>query len=261
MSIRTQAPPDGVGYPKINIFNLPDFENTLVDNGYSVMVEEAVACPCKGESEGPKPNCGNCLGTGWVFVNPIITSCFASSINRDTKYKDWSPEYIGTVAVTFRDVNRIGFMDKITLLKNFGLMSENLRVNNSTDITYTKFCFGTYKMVEIKSVFVYSDSNLPLIKLNPLEYRINPNNGYVLDIKPTSLPVGFNNKISVSYSHKITYCVVDVPHDIRISKQYDNNGKKEMVSMPVHAIARKAQYELGKATNYAGTNIFDNSFK
>ncbi len=260
-SIRTQAPPNMEVFPKINVFNREDFNEALWENGYEVTLEEAVACPCKGLSSAPKVTCGNCLGTGWVFVNPIKTKAFASSINKNTKYKDWSPEMIGTVAVTFMNVNRFGFMDKITLNKNFGFMSESFNARINTDPGYAYFVFGTYKFVEITSVFVFGGDNLPLIKLDATEYRINPNNGYVLDIKETSIPEGFNMKISVSYKHRITYNILDIPHDIRITKHYDQSGKREMQEMPIHAIARKAQYELGSASNYSGNNIFDNSFK
>lgn len=261
MSIRTQTPPDVTNYPKVNIFNRDDFNDALWENGYQVVIEEAVACPCQGTSSDAKSTCSNCLGTGWVFINPIRTKAFISSINRNTKYKDWSPEFIGTIACTFMNVNRIGFMDKVILEKHYGMLSENLTArDHSTDPIYKKFVFGTYGMVEVRSVFIFNGDGNALIKLSSSDYRINPTNSYVLDVKTTNLPADFNGKVSVSYKHHLTYNVLDIPHDVRVTKEYSNNGKRETKEMPVQAIARKSAYELGRATNYQGNNIFNNSY-
>ena len=259
-SIRTQAPPNVDQYPKVNVFNRSDFDEALWENGYEVVLEEAVACPCKGTSSDSKTTCGNCLGTGWVFVNPIATRAFINSINRNTKYKDWSPEFIGTVGITFMNVNRFGFMDKVTLKKHYGLLSENLTARASADPAYAKFVFGTYKMVEVRSVFVFNGDLNPLTKMDASDYRINPANAYVLDIRTENLPADFNGKVSVSYRHHVTYNIMDIPHDMRITKEYMTTGKRETREMPVNAVARKAQYELGKATNYTGSNISNNSY-
>jgi hypothetical protein len=258
---RQQAPPAGAAQlPKVNIFNRDDFDEALWENGYDVTLEEAVACPCKGTSAAAKVTCSNCLGTGWFFVNPINTKAFITSINKNTKYKDWSPEFIGTMAMTFMNVNRLSYMDKVTLNKNFGQMSELLTAHSVSSIIYGKFVFSTYKMMEVRSVFVFAGDDELLIKLDPSDYRISPTNNYVLEIKTTNLPIVFNGKVSVSYKHKATYSVIDIPHDLRITKNYTNNGKKVEEEMPVQAIARKAQYELGSATNYEGNNINDNSY-
>jgi len=262
MSTRTQTPPSVLNYPKVDIFNRGDFDASLWENGYDIILEEAVVCPCKGLSSDSRSTCENCLGTGWVFINPIKTRAFITSINRTTKFKDWSPEFIGTMAVTLLNANRIGFMDKITLGKNYGLMSEVLtaRTSTVTSPTYGKFVFGTYRMTEVRSVFVFNGDTNSLIKLAAADYHINDDNSYVLDIKTTNLPVDFNGKISVSYRHNVTYNVIDLPHDFRLTKEYSVNGKRKDYEMPVQAIARKSQYELGKASNYAGNNISDNSY-
>jgi len=260
MSNRTQTPPNTNGYPMVDIFVKEDFDQALWANGYDVDLYEAVACPCKGTSSDHKSTCSNCLGTGWIFINPINTKAFLTSINKSTKYKDWSPEFIGTIACTFMRVNRLSFMDKIVLNKNFGMMSELLNVHNSSDTTFDNFAFSTYGMVEIRSVFLFENENNKLIKLSDADYRISAANNYVLELKSDHFPIGFNGKVSVSYKHKATYNVLDIPHDMRITKSYTNNGKRVDEEMPVQAVARKAQYELGKASNYEGNNIKDNSY-
>jgi len=258
-SIRSQTPPDSVGKPTANIFIREDFNNVLWDNGYDVLLRQAVACPCKGSSSDSKPSCNNCLGLGWVFVNPIKTRAFVSSINKSTQYKEWSPEFIGTVAITFMNVDKIGFMDEVMLLNNYSLMSENLDIRNTTDIPSKKFIFCSYRPITINSIFVYKSDNEELIKVDPSLYSISTNNPFVVDITYNFLQ-GFNGKISISYSHKVVYNVIDIPHDMRMTKAYDNNGKREYQEMPVQCIARKSQYELGSPTNYLGTNLLDNSY-
>ena len=138
-------------------------------------------------------------------------------------------------------------------------MHLSTRATPGNNPTYRKFVFGTYGFVEIRSVFAFNGDNNPLIKLSSSDYRISSANNYVLEIKNDHLPNNFNGKFSVSYKHHVTYHIIDAPHDMRIAKQYDGNGKREMIEMPIQAIGRKAQYEMGKATNYAGNNILNNS--
>lgn len=259
---RTQTPPNMVGVPKISIFNAVDFDAAIWGNGYDVILEEAISCPCRGDSPAAQADCGNCMGMGWFFINPMTTRAFLSSINRNTKYKEWSPEMVGTVSVTFMNVNRFGFMWKVTMLKHYGMISETAPVATTVapSAGYTKFAFATYKMTEIKNVFVYNTSSTKLIRLASTEYRVNPINPFVVDLKPTNLPVGFNNRVSISYNHLITYNIIDIPHDMRITKEYNEAGKRTTKEMPIQAVARKAQYELGTASNFSGSNIFDNSY-
>ena len=255
-NIRTQTPPNLVGAPKVNIFNKEDFNAALWENGYDVILEEAVACPCKGQSSDNLVTCSNCLGTGWVFINPIRTKAFISSINRSTKYKDWSPEMIGTIAATFMDTNRISFMDKITMLNFTSEMSEVLSLRNYNS---HKFIFCTYRVSYIKSIFLFNGENDLLTLIDPSLYTIN-NNNFVVDIDASAFPVGFNGKVSKRYRHRTTYNILDIPHDMRMTKEYNNNGSKSVVEMPIQCIARKSQYELGSVTNYEGDNVNDNSY-
>ena len=130
MGIRTQTPPNLVGIPKVNVFNKEDFNAALWENGYDVILEEAIACPCKGQSSDNLSTCSNCLGTGWVFVNPIKTKAFITSINRNTKYKDWSPEMIASLSIRTMTENLFFPKDfKIYSLKiDLKLKIENLKL-------------------------------------------------------------------------------------------------------------------------------------
>ena len=259
MTNRIQTPPNLIGLPKVNVFIKNDFNRAIWDNGYDVILESAISCPCKGVAAANLTDCSNCLGSGWVFVNPIETRAVITSINKETKYKEWSPEFIGTISVTFMDSDRFGFMDKITLKNHFGVISENVRLNPSSLEGFEKFIFTTYRIEEVLSVHVFSDINSDLVKLKNTDYEINQNK-YVLDIKKSALPLVLNGSISITYKHSVTYNIIDIPHDIRVSKEFDNNGTRKTINMPIQAIARKSQYELGVATKYTGDNIINNSW-
>ena len=254
-NIRTQAPPS-LELPKLNIFDKGDFESVLWENSYDILWEKAVRCPCKGASPDNKPSCNNCHGLGWVFIDPVKTKAFIQSINKNTKYKDWSPELVGTISITLRDVNRVSLMDKVTLERNFSVMSEVLRVRSSG---VNKFVFTTYRPKLIKYAMFYTGDNDYLTRLTDGDLVISRNNEFVILIRPDKIPVNSNGFISLYYEHQISYNVIDIPHDMRITKEYDSSGKKTSLDMPIQAIARKSQYELGVPSNIDGDNMLDNN--
>lgn len=254
-SIRRQAAPDLSNQPKFSIFNQNDFNAAIWGEGYDVILERAINCPCKGVNPDSKPSCNNCHGLGWVFVDAVQTKAFIQSINKNTKYKDWSPELVGTISITFMSNNRFGLMDKISLINNTSMMSEVLRVRNYNS---NRFVFCTYKPKLIKDIYFYVSDTESLIKLDVEDYVISSKNPFIIYIRPDIMINSSNSYISVYYEHNITYNIIDIPHDMRITKEYDNNGKKSQADMPMQAIARKSQYELGVNTNLEGDNLINN---
>lgn len=255
---RVQTPPSLSSQVKGNIFIPDDFHGAIWENGIKVMHERAVACPCRDNSGSAKTNCGNCLGSGWVYVNPIETKALITSINRDTKYKDWNPEFIGTAAFTFMNVNRVSIGDRITLLERESIHSEVVEIRNILDDGDNPiyFSFLTYKPKVIDSVFFFVDINSNLVKVRDGDFGIGNSNPYVITYKNISS----NGLASVTYQHSMVYHVLDIPHDFRISKHYDDNGKRSTVEMPVQAIARKKQFMFSEPTNFNGDNILNNSW-
>jgi len=255
-NIRTQVAPNLSYFPKVNGMNPNDFNSAIWENGFKVRHDRAVVCPCKLNTPAADSRCHNCLGSGWVFINPIETQAFITSINKSTTYKEWSPQFIGTVAVTMMNSNRVSFMDRITLLQRDSIMSEGLSVLlHPTDPT-KRFVFCTYPVEMIESIFVLDTVETPLTLLNKNQYYVSTKNPFIVEFVSPLAPV----YVSITYRHKVTYNVIDIPHDFRISRSYDDNGKKKLEEMPVQAIARKTQYGLGKASNYEGDNILNNSY-
>lgn len=132
-SIRKSAPPNSIGQPRVD-FIKPAFDSLIWDKGYKIIVYDAIECPCKSGNTTNLSNCSNCLGLGWVFINPLETIGIITAINKDTQYKYWSPEFKGTVAVTLRDIERLSFMDKIILKNEVSILSE-VRSVRSEEIT------------------------------------------------------------------------------------------------------------------------------
>lgn len=101
------------GVPRVD-FLYPDFD-ALVDNkGYEVIWERAIPCPCSKRVQH-QSTCRNCGGSGWVFINPTRIKAVCQSLNKNTRYKDWSVEMLGTAAITVKSMFHLNFMDKIMI--------------------------------------------------------------------------------------------------------------------------------------------------
>jgi len=102
-------------------FKKKDFDVALDSMAYDIELEKMIKCPCHNRATAsPRPDCLNCGGSGYVFIDKKETTCMISGINRDTKYKNWSEVNRGTVNLSFKDDDRIGFMDKV---KNLNILS------------------------------------------------------------------------------------------------------------------------------------------
>ena len=69
-----------------------------------------------------------------------------------------------------------------------------------------------------------------------------------------------NFTVSVGYRHRLQYHVLDIPHVIRNSYRKDNKGRDELQKLPVNGIAKLSHLVID-ALNFAGDNIFDNSYQ
>lgn len=259
-SIVQATPPGSFTIPKTE-FKKEYFDSAVWDKGYDVIVEKAFKCPCMTADNHPLTDCQNCLGLGWTFINPLQSRALIHSVNFSTQTKNWSELLIGTISVTLRDIERVGFMDKITimnspLINNKSTYSEVLTIRLDT----ATFVFLAYKPINIIGVWAFNGSNVPLVKLPESSYSVSLINPYVVNITYdfSTLP-NFNNTISILYLHSMTYNILDLPHDIRNSYKVNNNGKEEQIILPINGIARKTQNIMDIAKR-DGTGIQDNSF-
>jgi hypothetical protein len=256
-----KTPPNLTYEPRIE-FRKRNFDGAVWLKGYWVIIEKAVRCPCEGQMKNALSSCTNCYGNGFFFINPITTRALITSINKDTKYKEWSPEIIGNISITVKDdlEENLSFYDKITFYEKYGFHAEVLRIREDT-VSQQNFIFLVYRPEEILDVWIFNGSENPLIKLNESEYVISTDNPYILLIDIASPPTNFNNVVSVRYRHQVQYNVIDIPHEIRASNVYNDLGQLVKIDLPVNAIMRRSHLLLAERPNYDGTGLQDNSYE
>ena len=254
---------------KPNLLNQPnsffrkgDFEALIQMKGYDLELSKACKCPCMTAENHALPSCTNCNGYGWFFINPIMTRGLLSSINLNTKFKEWSEELLGTAALTLREGQRISFMDRIIIknsanIDNKVIYSENLTLRGNTG---SEFVFLSFRPIDIIAVHVFNGDSKKLYFMNATTYSIDSTvNEYILKFNFDFSQVSdFNNVVSVLYKHELQYHVLDIQHDIRNSFKVDGNGRDAQIVLPISGIVRKANNILSiKDRNGEGTQ--DNS--
>ena len=255
------TPPNLAQQPTIE-FRKKDFDAAIWLKGYKVYIEKAVRCPCEGQIKNALSSCTNCHGTGYFFINPIETMALTTSINRDTRYKEWSPELIGNISISVRDdlVENLSFYDKFTFRDKYGFHSEVLEIRNTGTPANQDFVFLVYRPIEILDVWVFNGSANALVRIPSTQYAINSNNAYALDLNITSLPANFNQVVTVRYRHEVQYNVIDIPHEIRASNVIDRDGRLLKIDLPINAVGRRSHLVLAEIPNYDGTGTQNNSY-
>src|SRR6266403_769426 len=111
-----EVPPETSALP-VPAFIKQDFDDSIYTKGYDSYIEKAVKCPCALKSNGEALiNCRNCGGTKYVFINKRLTKMVTQSMNKQTKFLNWSEVDRGTFGVTVRDDDKLAFMDRLTNL-------------------------------------------------------------------------------------------------------------------------------------------------
>ena len=260
MSIVQATPPNSFGIPKTE-FKKEYFDSAIWEKGYDVTIEKAFKCPCMTIDNSALPTCQNCLGTGYNFINPIKTKAFLHSINFSDHIKSWSEELLGTVSVTVRNVERLSFMDRITII-NSAIIDNKVIFSEAKTIRGdigNEFVFLSYRPIDIIGIYLFNNSTTKLILLTEDNYSISTANPYVINFNyDFSTILDFNGVCSVVFLHEITYHVLDLPHDIRNSFIVGYTGKEQQILMPINAIARKAN-NIMSLSNKNGLGLLDNS--
>lgn len=234
------------------------FDEKIWQYGYEVIVDKAIECPCRIEGDNSNlSDCQNCGGTGWAFINPLQTKALITSINQDTKYKQWSQELIGNISVTLREIDLAAFMDRITMMNEVATFSEVRKVKQTE--TGVNFIFTSYQIESIEDIFIFDTSSTKLIRLSPTDYTIKTLNSFVIEFGDSSLDDSSNHSISIRYKHKVQYNILDQPHILRSSNDKNNMGQVIKVKLPNQYIARLAHYVL--KPNFAGDGILDNTYR
>lgn len=249
----SQTQPSNLSLPRMD-FEKDDFNALIMQKGNDVFWERAILCPCKIKGGDYKPDCLNCAGTGWVFLDKIKTRMLLHSMNIETRYKEWSEEKMGTVSVSCRDVDQISFMDRITMIDSDSIHSQIIYPQY-----YKKqlFAYTSYLISETLDVFLFEDIDKKLKKLkigDDFTYS-----GHVFFLNEKYYKSDFTLRVAIRYRHSIAYHVIDMTRDVRnLFVVNQSNGREESVRFPLHGIAKRAHYILD-ADRFSTITLLDNS--
>lgn len=238
-----QQSPNTTGYPSPE-FDKGAFDAAITQKGYRIYQERAVACPCGMDAGHPNPSCPYCGGTGYYYIDPTEVICLITGVNVNTKYREWTMDNAGTIAVsTYDEGLNFSFFDKLTFKEKFGIFSENRVVRAFNAMLFVWLTFQPFKLFQLSVI----DGNGQLQNLTPDSYYTDPeNNEYTLFFNANAgLKEG--DIVSVYYKHYVQYNVIDLPHEIRASNKTDENGNLQKIDLPVQAIARRANFVVNES--------------
>lgn len=254
------------------IFSKSEFDKAVESKGYDVTIEEAISCPCKVTSTGQgNPLCKNCGGAAWFFISKRKTLAVVQSINKRTKFLNWSETDRGTSQITLKGEDRVSFMDRIVLLEVVSVFSQTTVINVSSDNAMFAFLF--YAPTAIKRIFLFTDLEE---KHKPLTYAVDYfiEDDHILfteTVRPYLRENSdgiFVGRVGVRYEHNPTYHVIDInretvkafSRDDEFEGDYSNLSDdfpiKEVI--PVNCVGRKAHY-MFDSPNLSGESLYDNT--
>lgn len=252
--ITIREAPDLSGQPQVDLLK-KNFDATIYQKGYNILIEKALKCPCKVPSGGDHlSSCRNCGGSGWFFINPVQTKGIIQSINRNTRYQQWSAESIGNASITINNDDTLAFMDRVTMIDSEIFFSQILFPKQYKEVFFT---YTTYDIVEISDVFLFlsDQDSLQLLKKGD-DYNFSGNKLIVND-KYSAIA---NCTVSVRYKHRPQFHVIDLVRELRRSNIISKvSGKQQQISLPISAVIRRAHNVMNQQ-DYTGDLIFDNSY-
>lgn len=255
--------PDNIGSQQVN-FVRSSFDDLITDKGYDCYIERALKCACRMQSTGQAlPDCQNCGGTGWFFIDKVLSKVASTSMSHRTQYSNWTESNMGTVNITTRPQDRLGYMDRITLLELESMHSQSLtlKTNDANDAYFT---FLTYYPILVFEMYKFEGSNVALKYMEQgVDFTIS-NQKVTLD--PTLYPVMPNTnppQISIRYVHNPTYHILDINRELIKQREgglqpCSTTAGGNKTNLPINCVGRRAQY-IFEMPDYNGNSLFDNT--
>jgi len=261
-------------YPVVN-FEVDRFESAIYKHGYNVHHHKALRCPCNNAgSNAPLPDCENCRGIGWFYVDKTATKALMQGIGNKQEYDAWSEKNPGTVSITTMYKDDVSYMDKFELLDCESTFTQILRplYNGTTEIL---FAFTIYEIISVLNIYKFVSQSSPLQTL--VDKITNPDDW---DYEVSGNKIIFNTKkyyqdyldgkmnVSVRYKHTPVYCVVEISREIFKARDkssvcggVDCPKDIEQLSFrgqPQKSVGRRLHY-IWDADNYSTPSVFDNT--
>lgn len=250
------TPPD-FGSQQVH-FDAKSFNDFITDKSVgSSTIERALRCPCRVEGAGNAlADCCNCGGTGWFFIDKITTALACVSMSNMSKFVPWTEQNMGTVSVTYRPQDKLGFMDRITLLELQSWYSDTRKVflNKAGNAL---FFFNTYFPIDVFYMYIFNGVGNPLIYVTPDKYTIS-NNKITIDFATFKPQYDANEgslSITLLYTHNPAFHVLDINRDLI---KHFNDSNPAVSNLPLHAIARKAHFVF-EQPDFSGNSLYDNT--
>jgi hypothetical protein len=267
----TVQPPTAAYEQPIVRFRPDQFNQAIFQHGYNVHHEKAVECPCRvKDNSTPLPNCTNCGGIGWFYVEKRKTKALMQGMGNNKKFENWSEENMGTVTITNNFVDDVSYMDKFTILDLRATFSQVLypRLNEAAN---KLFAFTIYEPLKIDLIYGFVNSSTILTKY--VDYAVDPVNwdykvsNNIIEFNMARITVPADNQtefsVSVRYRHYPVYAVVDIQREIFQSEDgtcmatcVDGDGT--LKGMPQKSIGRRFHY-IFDAKNLQGVKVHDNT--
>ena len=252
--INHQVPlPTPIGQPRVDFIE-DRYRLIIEQKGVAVEVEKAIQCACKTSSMNGISDCQNCGGTGWIFVNPIVTRMVLQGMGVSKDQEPWSEAIKGTVRVSCHASQELSYMDRITRLNGISYFSEVLEFKTKLG---TSFAYAAYKMTNVSYLGLFMGPTEAFKRLvRDVDFTVERN---IIKLLPSvQLPDMDQITASIRYSHAPTFHIMDVTREAVDNFIYD--GKKEQVQyLPVSAMARRAHF-IADMENLSSNRIINNDF-
>lgn len=230
------------------------FDIAIEKNGYEVILEKAVRCACKSKNSGHIGSCKNCGGSGWFFINPIITRMLVQSMSMNPQYKSWGIMASEISTISAKNEDKLSFMDRITVMNTLSESSEVVHLTEEETKTIGRL---NYTPKEVYCVFLFIDSDDKHRLLKDDEYELE--NEFI--ILSDELLAEINNSdisVSIRYRHNPQYHIIECVRET-MTAPTELSGERKEQSMPVNARAKRVDL-IKDMENYTGDRLFDNSF-
>jgi hypothetical protein len=241
-------------------FRPDDFVLAVETKGYRVAWSRASICPCKPnniQTDQPDPNCTLCLGTGWLRfkpANPVIDDritgaldsvqqtivndqaavirCVMSGItNKREPYDHVLPRLEGTINVTARWENKLGYYDRLVNLDSTVVYAQILEYDGNA-ATSLRYPARGINLLRSESRIYEPET----------DYTLNAS-GQIVWTSGSEPPA--DERLSAHYICHPTWRVVEHPHALRLTpvKYKTKSGVGDPRPLPVQAVA-KLEYML-----------------
>lgn len=258
--ITAQTPPS-LDLPKPT-WDVGKFEGLIYNMGYDAFLERALRCPCVDKATGQAlSTCHNCMGRGWFFVDKRQTRVVAQSMQNLRSNTQSGEINRGTVRITARASDKLGFMDRVMLLDLKAWYTEIL---NPTMYQGELIAYPVYEPLEITDIYLYAGTDVKLIPLTPNQYEVQGNrilfDSSLIDLVPVD---DMNQKfpemtISIRYSHYPVYHIITEERSLtKVREKGCSFTDGQLRQVPMLYTGRMAHY-IFDAIKY-NDSVFENS--